>query len=86
MVHVKGIYIYSMCVCVCDIYDIFTVSGVMATLEFLYPLLAVVGLCCCAWAFSSCGRQGLLASFGAQAAHSGGFSLVERSKRSEHEF
>ena len=48
MVHVKGIYIYSMCVCVCDIHDIFTVSGVMATLEFLYPLLAVVGLCCCA--------------------------------------
>ena len=22
--------------------------------------MAVLGLCCCAWAFSSCGEQGLL--------------------------
>ena len=22
--------------------------------------MAVLGLCCCAWAFSSCGKQGLL--------------------------
>ena len=26
---------------------------------FIY-LLAALGLCCCAWAFSSCGEQGLL--------------------------
>ena len=27
---------------------------------FIYLVLAVLGLCCCAWAFSSCGEQGLL--------------------------
>ena len=26
----------------------------------IYLVLAVLGLCCCAWAFSSCGEQGLL--------------------------
>ena len=25
-----------------------------------YLFLAVLGLCCCVWAFSSCGEQGLL--------------------------
>ena len=27
---------------------------------FIYLFMAVLGLCCCAWAFSSCGKQGLL--------------------------
>ena len=27
---------------------------------FIYLFLAVLGLCCCAWAFSSCSEQGLL--------------------------
>ena len=27
---------------------------------FFYSFLAVVGLCCCSWAFSNCGEQGLL--------------------------
>ena len=27
---------------------------------FIYLFLAVLGLCCCARAFSSCGEQGLL--------------------------
>ena len=27
---------------------------------FFYLFLAVLGLCCCTWAFSSCGEQGLL--------------------------
>ena len=26
----------------------------------LFIHLAMVGLCCCAWAFSSCGKRGLL--------------------------
>ena len=26
---------------------------------FIYLFLAVLGLCCCAWAFSSCSEQGL---------------------------
>ena len=29
---------------------------------FIYLFLAVLGLRCCAWAFSSCGEQGLLFS------------------------
>ena len=27
---------------------------------FIYLFLAAVGLCCCVWAFSSCGERGLL--------------------------
>ena len=27
---------------------------------FIYLILAELGLCCCAWAFSSCGESGLL--------------------------
>ena len=27
---------------------------------FVFLFLAVLGLCCCAWAFSSCGERGLL--------------------------
>ena len=26
--------------------------------KFIYLFLAVLGLCCCAWAFSSCGKRG----------------------------
>ena len=26
---------------------------------FIYLLLAALGLCCCAWAFSSCSKRGL---------------------------
>ena len=29
-------------------------------LNFIYLFLAVLGLCCCTRAFSSCGEQGLL--------------------------
>ena len=28
--------------------------------KFIYLFLAVLGLCCCVWAFSSCGGRGLL--------------------------
>ena len=27
---------------------------------FIYLFLAALGLCCCVWAFSSCGERGLL--------------------------
>ena len=27
---------------------------------FIYLFLFALGLCCCAWAFSSCGERGLL--------------------------
>ena len=36
--------------------------------------MAVLGLCCCSRAFSSCIQQELLSSCGAQASHCGGFS------------
>ena len=28
--------------------------------KFIYLFLAVLGLCCCKWAFSSCDKRGLL--------------------------
>ena len=57
----------------------------MTILEFIYLFaLAVLGLRCCAWAFSS-GKQGLLSSCGVQAAHGAG-CFLERSTGSEHEF
>ena len=37
-------------------------------------LLAPLGLHCCVWAFTSCGKQGLLSSCGAQASHCSAFS------------
>ena len=39
-----------------------------------FVFLTVLGLPCCAWAFSSCSEQGLLSSCGAWASHCGGFS------------
>ena len=35
--------------------------------------MAVLGLHCCAWAFSSCGEQDRLSSYGVQASQCGGF-------------
>ena len=43
---------------------------------FLYLFLTVLGLCCCAWAFSSWGEQGLLSSCGVWA-YWGGFSCCK---------
>ena len=44
--------------------------------KFIYLFMAVLGLHCCAWAFSSCGEQGLLfvVRCGARASHCSGFS------------
>ena len=41
---------------------------------FSSPFLAVLGLCCCTWAFSSCSGQGLLSSCSMWAFHCAGFS------------
>ena len=40
----------------------------------IYLFLTVLGLCCCAQVFSSCGERGLLSSFGGQASPIWGFS------------
>ena len=44
---------------------------------FIYVVgcsLAVPRLCCCVWAFSGCGKQGLLSRGSAQVSHRGAFS------------
>ena len=41
---------------------------------FIHLFLAVLGLHCCAWAFSSCKDWGLFSSCGVGASHCGGFS------------
>ena len=54
------------------------VSYLSVFLSFLiliiYLFLSALGLHCFAWAFSSCGEQGLLSGCGAQCSHGGGFS------------
>ena len=40
----------------------------------VYLFLAVLGLCCSVWAFSSCNKQGLHSSCGMLASHCAGFS------------
>ena len=41
---------------------------------FIYLCLAALGLCCCAWAFSGCGKCGPLSSCDAYTCRCGGFS------------
>ena len=55
-----------------DSYFEFSV-GQLTDLHFLF-ILAVLGFCGSKWAFSSCSKQGLLSSCGAQASHWGSFS------------
>ena len=43
-------------------------------LSIFFFFLALLGLHCCAWAFSSPGEQRLLSSCSVQASHCGGFS------------
>ena len=47
---------------------------IMCILFICYFILAALGLCGCLWAFSACGKQGLLSSCAAQASHCSGFS------------
>ena len=42
--------------------------------NFVYVFLAVLGLCCCMWAFSNCSKQGPLSGCGVRASHCSGFS------------
>ena len=48
-------------------------SAMLAGISLNSIYFAVLGLCCCARAFSSCGERGLLFC-GARASHCGGFS------------
>ena len=42
--------------------------------KIIYLFLVALGLCCCAWAFSSCRERGLLSHCGAWPSHCSGFS------------
>ena len=42
-------------------------------LKLINSFLAALGLCCCMWAFSSCGERRLTLRCGARASHCGGF-------------
>ena len=54
---------------------LFRSTSFLGFLKYIYIyILAVLGLCCCMWAFSSCGEQRLLSSCGAWAPHCCGFS------------
>ena len=50
------------------------------TFILFFFFLAVLGLHCCTWAFSSCGERGLLCC-NAQASHHGGFLLQSTGSR-----
>ena len=59
-------------------------QGVGLSYLFINLIVAVLGLpcgaqalCCCTWAFSSCGKWGLLSSCGALASHCSGFFCCE---------
>ena len=49
---------------------------------FIYLCLAVLGLRCCLWAFSSCGKRGATFHCSAWASHCGGFLLRSMGSRS----
>ena len=45
---------------------------------YLFNVLVVVGLCCCTWAFSSRGKQGLFSNCCMWVSHCSGFSCCRR--------
>ena len=54
-----------------SLYDLFLLLK-----KIIYLFLAVLGLRCCVWAFSSCGERGLLCC-GARASHTVASLVVE---------
>ena len=50
------------------------IAGSYGNSVFKLVVLAALGLCCSAQAFSSCGVRGLLSSCGGRVSHCGGFS------------
>ena len=41
------------------IFSVINLFKFLKKFTYLYLFLAVLGLCCCVWAFSSCSKQGL---------------------------
>ena len=56
----------------CDLEQV--TSPLCTSVGLFLSFLAVLGLCCCSWAFSSCSKQGLLFSCSVLASHRSGFS------------
>ena len=46
--------------CILNFIKVSTIKLMIPQFFFFYLFLAALGLCCCAWAFSSCGERGLL--------------------------
>ena len=54
---------------------IYIFAQLFFNITFIYSfILVIIGLCCCAWAFSSCGEQELFSRCGVRASHYSGFS------------
>ena len=54
-----------------------SLQHVFLKIYLFYLFLAVQGLCCCVWAFSSCSEQRLLSSCNVRVPHCGGYSWCE---------
>ena len=53
-------------------------SSLLCSAFFIFTFFVYIFTCCCTWAFSICGRWGLLSSCGEQASHCSGFSSWEQ--------
>jgi len=74
---VKNVFMSYLIICISSwekcLFKSFVHFLIFFFLRFIYLLiLAALGLHCCVWAFSSCGKWGLLFC-GVQASHCGGF-------------
>ena len=67
-----SIFVYKTFLC---LFSVCMLGGLLSYMVIFFYLfiLASVGLCCCTWAFSSCGEQGLIFTAVAQASHCRGF-------------
>ena len=71
----KSVLLISLCILFFSFPTLSTISNYTFASSFIYLFIsAALGLCCCMWAFSSCGKKGLLASCGVRASHCGGVS------------
>ena len=80
----KSVLLISLCILFFSFPTLSTISNYTFASSFIYLFIsAALGLCCCMWAFSSCGKKGLLASCGVRASHCGGLSCC-RARALEH--
>ena len=51
---------FAICFSTINNISLFTLKKILVIKKYIYLFLVVLGLCCCARAFSSCGEQGFL--------------------------